>query len=327
MLEVKSAFDSLGRAIEQGFTCPVCGKRMSFMTPTGYCSVQCFAKDLTNRLLTHMKLEQSDPMRRVIGEISDVLDKISLAINLIVELPDILRTLMKVPERWRNYLMVNVNIAFLRLRVVINTLMVKKNEKIIELIGKVRNGVMPDFIKPMFEQVNRVIDKVNLLKQALEAAYTIAMDAMKVYGFQISAESYGWMMTPRSTMNSDAGQVFIELPTHTMDGVANKLIQSGIMNINFQAIDEIVKKVFPPIQSAEYFMEPELFDVRMLFSDQSDIVKQVREKLEMLCVLGLDYMPRYKNLSFLNVWFILALMDGWGQHSRLDFGSLLNPAV
>jgi hypothetical protein len=46
-----------------------------------------------------------------------------------------------------------------------------------------------------------------------------------------------------------------------------------------------------------------------------------------LLVLGLDYMPRYKRLKLSNIWYVLAVMDGWAKHGRYEFGSIIHPEV
>ena len=100
-----------------------------------------------------------------------------------------------------------------------------------------------------------------------------------------------------------------------------------MINSACEKIDNVVKKTFPPIQAVEYFMDPDLFDVRLALSDQSDLVKKFYETLEPLLVLGLDYMPRYKNLKLSNIWYVLAVMDGWSIHGRYEFGSIIHPEV
>lgn len=37
--------------------------------------------------------------------------------------------------------------------------------------------------------------------------------------------------------------------------------------LNIEAINNIVKGLFPPITAPEYFLEPEVFDVRLALSD------------------------------------------------------------
>ena len=85
--------------------------------------------------------------------------------------------------------------------------------------------------------------------------------------------------------------------------------------------------MFPPIIPLEYFMEPEMFDVRLALSDQSDIVKHTIEMLEMILKLNAEYLPRYKDLSLINPWFIIACFLGWGPKAQMSFGSIINPMV
>lgn len=76
---------------------------------------------------------------------------------------------------------------------------------------------------------------------------TAALAAIKVPAIGISPESYAWLFTVRSMMNTDAGQLVIELPTHNMDGIATKIWPTGMINSACEKIDNAVKKAFPPI--------------------------------------------------------------------------------
>ena len=162
---------------------------------------------------------------------------------------------------------------------------------------------------------------------SLQTAFTAALAAIKIPAIGISPESYAWLFTARSMMTPDAGLLIIELPTHSTDGILKKIWPTGMINSACEKIDNVVKKTFPPIQAVEYFMDPDLFDVRLALSDQSDLVKKFYETLEPLLVLGLDYMPRYKNLKLSNIWYVLAVMDGWSIHGRYEFGSIIHPEV
>ena len=50
------------------------------------------------------------------------------------------------------------------------------------------------------------------------------------------------------------------------------MMPSAMENNNMQAIDKVIQGLFPPLTPIDYYLEPELFDVRYLFSDQSDLV-------------------------------------------------------
>ena len=145
--------------------------------------------------------------------------------------------------------MLTINIIFLNMRLIINKLMIKKNEYIIYLLELIKRGVISDKLKPIFLPINTIIDTVNALMQALQTAFTAALAAIKIPAIGISPESYAWLFTIRSMMTPDAGKLIIELPTHSMDGILTKIWPAGMINSACEKIDTVIKKAFPPIQS------------------------------------------------------------------------------
>ena len=326
IVNIASAVDKYGKAIKQGMTCPVCGKHVPYMPVQGFCSVECFTKDLTARLLTHLKRDEANPVNKILDRISKILDFFNLVLNVLTELPDILRNLVSLPDAIKNFVMVYINIIFLKIRMILNKLMIKKNEYIIYILKWMQRGVQTKTMQQMFMPVKAIIVTVRVLHQLFEQGYQIALQALKVYGINIEPESYAWMMTPRSMMNADSGQLVINLPIPNLQ-TAKAPFPSGLMNISMTAIDKIVQKVFPPIQSVEYFMDPDLFDVRYMLSDQSDLPKKFIEALEALLTFGLDFIPRWKRLSIINPFFVCAILNGWAVHGQRAFGSILQPTI
>jgi hypothetical protein len=51
----KATIDKYGKLIKQGGTCSVCGKHVDYVPMNGYCSIECFTKDL----LKHFTLSTS----------------------------------------------------------------------------------------------------------------------------------------------------------------------------------------------------------------------------------------------------------------------------
>lgn len=324
VMNIKAAVDKYGQAIRNGMNCSVCGKNIPYMPVQGFCSIQCFTQDLTTRIMTHMKRDEDSPITEILKRVGNVLDFFSLVLNVLLELPELLRNLKLLPDVWRNYLMLYVNIIFVKLRIIINKLMIKKNEYIIYVLKYMQRGLNKPFMQTLFAPIEAVLMAVDKLKMAFETAYSAAMKALETPGMGIEPESYAWLFTPRSMMNGDAmGQYIINLPK---GGLKLKLIPT-MANIAMPQIDEFVKKTFPPIQSVEYFMDPALFDVRLALSDQSDVVKKFMETLELFLVFGLDYLPRWKRLSIINPFFVLAILDGWGPHGRMEYGSIIYPQI
>lgn len=328
LVKTKNAFDRFGRTIKEGSTCRVCGKRLAYLPAQGFCSSECFIKDLTNRVLTQRALSEKDPVNVTVDYLQHWLQYINIVINLLTELPQLLRDVHWLPEIYRNYVVVKLNICFVKIRLMITRLLLAKNDAIIRLLTPVQNGILDDKLANWFEPINNIIKIINIITEALNIAMSAAIKVMQVPTSTIAPESYAWLMTPRSALNSDAGKLFIELPiTSPAQGIINKIIPSGILNQHVEAIDKWVHKKFPPILNGEYLMDPDAFNLRLELSDQSDIVIRTYEILANFMVLGPDYMPRYKNLKLTNFYFITAILEGWAVHGKNSFGSLIHPNI
>ena len=328
LVKTKNAFDRFGRTIKEGSTCRVCGKRLAYLPAQGFCSSECFIKDLTNRVLTQRALSEKDPVNVTVDYLQHWLQYINIVINLLTELPQLLRDVQWLPEIYRNYVVVKLNICFVKIRLMITRLLLAKNDAIIRLLTPVQNGILDDKLANWFEPINNIIKIINIITKALNIAMAAAIKVMQIPTSTIAPESYAWLMTPRSALNSDAGKLFIELPiTSPAQGIINKIIPSGILNQHVEAIDKWVHKKFPPILNGEYLMDPDAFNLRLELSDQSDIVIRTYEILANFMVLGPDYMPRYKNLKLTNFYFITAILEGWAVHGKNSFGSLIHPNI
>lgn len=199
--------------------------------------------------------------------------------------------------------------------------MIVKNNAIIMILKPAKIGVIDDFLQTVFAPINQVLTVVSALRQSLDAAFAVALKAMQLPILTLKAGSFAWIATPRSMINLP-GKLYVEVPGPNVMPIA-----SPINALNVEAIAAAVQKMFPPIIPLEYFMEPDMFDVRLLLSDQSDVVKQTIEMLEMFLKLNAEYLPRYKDLKITNPWFIIACFLGWGPKARQSFGSIINPMV
>lgn len=77
--------DKFGKAIMQGSPCKICQKQVKWMPSNGYCSVECFLKDLLNRLAIH-RAKQA-PWQKYVDIINDTLNFLNLVLNMLTELP------------------------------------------------------------------------------------------------------------------------------------------------------------------------------------------------------------------------------------------------
>jgi len=51
---IKSAFDKFGHAFVLGTGCPVCGKKLKYLPPGGYCSMKCMIMDVKNKIMAYV---------------------------------------------------------------------------------------------------------------------------------------------------------------------------------------------------------------------------------------------------------------------------------
>lgn len=138
----------------------------------------------------------------------------------------------------------------------------------------------------------------------------------------IPPHTYGWFLTAKSIQHPlTAGKLCINIVPKANLALP---IPNIMNNINYEAIDAICMAALPPIIEAEYFMDPTYFKVRWSLS-QSNVprLKKLHELLEGLVVLGADTYPRYSRLKLSNVWFVIAILTGWGIQSRGVYGDFI----
>ena len=350
VIEAAQALNSLGRAVMEGHTCMVCGKKVKYMPTNGFCSMECFMQDLTTRVLNiaagiikNNNEDKDNPVIDALERIEAIMDYLNIVINLIVDLPDLLRELATLPEVYRNFAMLYINIAFITVRMAINTLLIKKNELMIKLLKRVKMGVVSKEIKAMFQPINAIIDAINIVMTAAETAISallILLDSMSnpmsLNGIQ--SNSYAFVGAPRAFMNPMTAatglcvDIINTVPPARMLKMINPLTllaggKSSMLSLDINTLEKTIQTAFPSIESFEYFYEPELFKVRWLLSDQGTLVKQLRELLDSILTIGPQYFPRFCKLTLWNPWFILAILDAWSPVAKCCYGSLIMPLL
>lgn len=345
-----ASVNDFGHMLMRGSTCPVCGKRVDFMPSNGYCSLKCAGLDLLKKVqetLTGEYQSVSEETEKKINMVKNILNYTNLTLNVIAKLPDILASIARLPQEYKDYATAKINIVFVELKKIINLLMIKKNDIIISLLRKIKLGCIDDKLKPIFEVINKIIDIANALKAKMELAIEAAMKAIIKASalFYIGPQEYGFFMTLKS--NQAFCPFFKTDPTvyppgqlgrpFWGSGVINIAFdmskcqfsldigaKSALSNVDFKKINKIVRAVFRPISEVEYLMDPDLFDVRLALSDQNaPMIQSLLEKLSTLIVLGGDFIPSYKNLKLTNIWFIIAILTCWGPWTRAIFGDFI----
>lgn len=344
---IVAAVNDLGQYIKRGSKCPVCGKQVDFMPANGYCSITCAGKDLLKKLSASLSGEYETETPNIIEKIKNILSYFNLALNVISKIPDILASTAKLPVEYRNYTTAKINLIFLDIKKIINKLLIKKNELLIKLLRRMKFGTIDKQLAGLFATLNSILTALNAAKQSLETALASAYDAIKKASalFYIGPQEYGFFWTLKSNMaicpfyKTDAtvypsgqlGRPFWGGMTMNIAFDMSKCqfstsigAKSALQNVDFEKINKIIRKVFLPIQTVEYLMDPDLFDVRLALSDQNapKIEKLVR-LLEKTIVIGGDFVPTYENLNLTNIWFDIAILTCWGPWTRSIFGDFI----
>ena len=136
--------DEFGHALIKKKVCPVCGKEVDIIAPNGYCSVKCFASDFLSRITLNSKSGYSDEVETLINKIQDILNLLSITLNTIAKLPDLLANIPRIPVEYREYVTVRINIGFVNLKILTNKLLIRKNEILIKLFKRVKFGVIDE---------------------------------------------------------------------------------------------------------------------------------------------------------------------------------------
>lgn len=348
---ITAAVNDFGQFIARGSRCPVCGKVVPFMPSNGYCSIQCAGRDLLKKLASCVSGEYEVETPEIINKIKNILDYFNLTLNVVTKIPDILASFATLPQEYRDYATAKLNLVFLDIKKIINQLLIKKNELIIKLLRRVKFGTIDDKLSGLFAVINQVIKAVQVAKQALEQSLQVAYKAIsKVSGiFYIGPQEYGFFMTLKSNMamcpyyktdpltypSDQLGKPFWGMGTMNIAFDMSKCqfsfnigAKSALQNVNFELINKAIRKIFRPITTPEYLMDPDLFDVRLALSDQNaPAIQKLVKLLEFTMVIGGDFIPTYERLSLINIWFVIAILTCWGPWTKSIFGDFIYHAM
>lgn len=303
------------------FKCPQCGKELDAIPKSGFCSTKCamsFLKDKILKMISSQQGQQSSISKKL----QIIIDYINIAINLSTVLPGIVIHISSLSNTYRKYLTILLNKAFLKLRLIVNKILIWKNKLIEKILKWISSGTISTYIETIFSWLKVFLQTLNSLKVAFNTAYGVAMNAInlisKLYG--LPGETMGFLsgMLPRSIINHP-GKMLVELPVKTLN-----LKQSAFQNVNIDWIENLIVAAFPPITAPEYFIDPAAFRVRVLLSDQNiSVVKPIITTIEKITKTGAEFLPSYENLKFTNVWFLVAMIFGWGPTTQSIYGAIV----
>lgn len=330
-----------------GSPCAECGKVVKFVPPNGYCSIDCAVKALAKRILSHVTSKYDRKTPEIIQKVKNILAYIDVSLNLLTKLPDLVANLAKMPPEYKEYATMKINIIFLYLKKLVNYLLLKKNELLIKLLKQIDDGTIDGFMMPIFAQIQAILQVILALREQLNNAFAVALKAIENINmmFYIGPQEYGFFMTAKSFMavcpfyktNPNIyppcqlgkpfwgpGQMVIPFDMSKCQMSIDIGGFSALQNVDQKKLMNIIRAVFRPINEIEYLMDPELFDIRLALSDQNiPAIQKMCRLMEMLVVIGGDFLPAYKNLSLINIWFVVAILTCWGPTTRSIFGDFI----
>lgn len=300
--------------------CPGCGQELDALPKSGFCSTKCALKYLSTKIIA--LVSKSSTKKSTINLYLDkILGYINVTINLAEILPGITIHTQVLSNTYRNLVTLMVNQAMLQLKKVINKILIWKNKLVEKILKWICSGIVPDWLESLFVWLKMFQATLNQLKNMFNKMFGIAQGLLQaianVYG--LDGEYMGFLsgMYPRSMMNYP-GKLLVELPVKTLN-----LKQSAFQNINIDLIENLIRAAFPPITAPEYFIDPEAFKVRVLWSDQNiAVIKPLILNIEKFTKMGAEFLPTYENLNFKNVWFLVAMVFGWGPTTQKIYGAL-----
>ena len=319
---VRSKYFSRTGQIETGqYECPVCHKKVDQLLKNGYCSTSCASKahlTIAKAKLTSSAYHTLD----IIKQVESKMNMLDMLLNLVTELPELIRGKAKLPQQYRDYITLRIDSIYIELKRLVNAVMIMKNEALIELMKKLKFGVVDDVMMGILAPLQPIMQAVIALQQALNVAMAAIVALLNVPMTGLKPQSYGWLMTAKSMQQAmTAGKLIIEIVPKVNMALP---MQNMMNNMNYTAIEQIVRKALPPITELEYFLEPTAFKVRWALSNNNaPLVKKMFQILEGLLVMGADTFPRYNRLKLSNVWFVLSILTGWGLQSRGVYGDFI----
>lgn len=294
--------------------CAKCGKKMKYPIPGGYCSLECFTSDIIEKILSG-----NHPFKRIqeklVEDISKIMEVINLLMNLVSSIPYYITLINSLPNIYANYVLMKINIAFIVIRKILNKVLIKMNDIIILILEDFRDCAI-EIDNALFPAVNVIVQTTNALILAMNNLYGVAYNLLTAVNsfFAIPGEGLAFNFTPRSISYNPSGFA-VQIP------LACNLSASALNFVNVDAIMELIKLTFPPIQAVEFFLEPEEFELRLILSDQNyKAILAAIEPLLRILTFGAEALPKYEKLSFTNINFLLYLLTSWGPTTKMTFG-------
>lgn len=175
----KPLFDENGKIILNPPVCPQCGKKVKQLQKNGYCSKACATIAKSKRAASKLSETGEKTLERI-EQLQRILDIADMVLDLVTTLPELIVANSKLPEEYREYITVQIDIVFLKLKKYINIAMIWKNKKIIDLLDSINFGTMDDTLQIIFAPITAILQVAQAIQIALNVAVQAALAALSV---------------------------------------------------------------------------------------------------------------------------------------------------
>ena len=167
------------------------------MNKNGYCSKACAAKARAAKAQASVSAAGEKTLE-TIAMVKEKLAMLDAALNLLNALPDISKMKAKLPEVYREYITLRIDFIFIKMKMLVNLLMIQKNELLISILRKLKTGALDKTMMKIFQPIQTVMQVVIQIQTALNTAVEAVMAMLQDPMTGLDPQSYGFFMTAKS---------------------------------------------------------------------------------------------------------------------------------
>ena len=147
--------------------------------PNGFCSKTCAARYKATRAKAKLNASGEKTLE-AIEKVKGVLSLLDMALNFITELPEFIRGKAQLPQEYRDYITLRIDAIFIELKKIVNLLMIRKNELLIQLMKKIKNGVLDPTLAVIVAPLQPILETAIAVQTAMNAAMAAVVAMLNV---------------------------------------------------------------------------------------------------------------------------------------------------
>lgn len=209
----------------------------------------------------------------------------------------------------------------------------------------------PELINNILSQTKVVTDtmvdltkKLQVILQYTDKFYEIydtLYDAInQIIQLVVPSDSFGFSATTRARIKNPAWLMYVDIscPCSASYSLPKKREnyksenKAGATRPKVEKIKKMVDKIinysFPPITEYEYLLDPQVFAVRLIMSDQNVVAIAKNIKTLFKIFRGSpDLLPKYEEMTVINLWYMYALIYGIVPTIQFNYGKIAPSTV